>query len=68
MTLTEKYTDHKLSQIRNADAAAIGNEEIAKQVEVTTGQNTEEKKQPHEEDPDIFIGQKPDESPEDTEA
>jgi hypothetical protein len=59
--LAEKNKSNKLTQIRSADSAALGNEEIAEQVEVTTGDNIGEKHL-HKEDPDMFIGQKPDES------
>ncbi|QOY36541.1 hypothetical protein AWH56_002340 [Anaerobacillus isosaccharinicus] len=48
-------------QSQNNDAAALGNDDVSSEVEVRSGELTQDNNNNLHNDPDFYIGQKPDE-------
>lgn len=55
-------TNKNQKQLSNSDAAALGNTDVRENVEVRSGKITNENNQNLHDDPDFYIGQKPDET------
>lgn len=48
-------------QSKNNDAAALGNDDVSSEVEIRSGEITRDNNNNLHNDPDFYIGQKPDE-------
>ncbi|MFN7249416.1 MAG: hypothetical protein ACK4M9_01280 [Anaerobacillus sp.] len=53
---------NKINKVQNSDAAALGNDDVRSKVEVRDGEITRENTNNLHDDPDFYIGQKPDET------
>lgn len=53
---------NKINEVQNSDATALGNADVRSKVEVREGKITSENTNNLHDDPDFYIGQKPDET------
>lgn len=58
----EVVVNKHAKQSKNNDAAALGNEDVSSEVEVRSGKITQDNNNNLHNDPDFYIGQKPDET------